>query len=96
MTRNRHNRKVLQIWRAYIDISPIVDLHAVSNYVAKYASKCEPRSATYADILHQIIGNSSATTDFATKAIQKLSMKSVSERDVSAQECCHLLMGTDL
>lgn len=78
-----------------IDISPIADSLAVSNYVASYASKSEPRSTTYADIMHQVIENSVSTTDSVTKAIQKLLLKSVSEKNVPAQECCHLLMETD-
>ncbi|XP_055329698.1 uncharacterized protein LOC129582250 [Paramacrobiotus metropolitanus] len=93
---NRHNEFSLKIWRANVDFSPIVDRYAVLNYVAKYASKSEPRSSTYAEILHHIIREEVTDADLGKKAIQKLLMKSISERDYSAQECCHLLLGHDL
>ncbi|XP_055328800.1 uncharacterized protein LOC129581629 [Paramacrobiotus metropolitanus] len=93
---NRHNRGILQAWRANVDVSAITDKQAVINYVAKYASKGEPRSATYAEIFRTILDAGASGSDKARKSIQKLLTKSISERDISAQECMHLLMGHDL
>lgn len=82
--------------RANIGFSPIISKGAVINYIAKYASKAEPRSATYSDILKNIIRNDDTLNAGAVKVIQKLLITSVSERDISAQKCCHLLMGYNL
>lgn len=89
---NRHNRFILQTWRANIDFTPIVSPKAVVNYIAKYASKSEPRSSTLAEIMDCILAEELNDDDSSLKAVTKLMMKTVGERDHSAQECCHLLM----
>ena len=70
----------------------IVSRNRVLNYIAKYAAKSEPRSkglkAVYGNILKSIKDNGSSL-----KMVQKLMISSVGERDYSAQETCHLLMG---
>lgn len=61
----------------------------------KGVSKSEPRAATYAEILQHIIDNATAPTNLALEAIQKLLVRSL-ERDISVQECFHLLMSVKL
>ena len=64
----------------------------VLNYIAKYAAKSEPRSkglkAVYGNVLKTLKSDGSSL-----KMVQKLMISSVGERDYSAQETCHLLLG---
>ena len=64
-------------------------------YIAKYASKAEPRSAAFSEILNQILSDSEPD-DLILTPVQKLLLQSVAERDISAQETCHLLHGIPL
>ena len=79
-----------------MDIQPIMSMHAVIGYIAKYAAKSEPRSNAYDELLRKIIDNEMSPNDCGRKAVQKLLIQTVSERDVSAQECCHLSLGFSL
>ena len=64
-------------------------LHKVIQYITKYASKSEPRfkplTVVYSTIVRSLKEDSSSL-----KAVQKLLIKSVGERDYLAQETCHL------
>ncbi|PKK68501.1 hypothetical protein RhiirC2_782199 [Rhizophagus irregularis] len=80
---NPHNRLQLQGWRANVDLKPVLSIHAALQYISKYASKAEPRSLSFSEIFDQILRN-------------KLLFNSVSERDITAQETCHLLLGIPL
>ena len=70
----------------------IVSRNRVLNYIAKYAAKSEPRSkglkAVYGNVLRTLKSDGSSL-----KMVQKLMISSVGERDYSAQETCHLLLG---
>ncbi|EXX51157.1 hypothetical protein RirG_264220 [Rhizophagus irregularis DAOM 197198w] len=92
---NPHNRIQLQGWRANVDLKPILSIHAALQYISKYASKAEPSSLAFSEIFKQILDNSNPD-DSSLSPIQKLLLNSVSERDISAQETCHLLNGTAL
>ncbi|CAB4412398.1 unnamed protein product [Rhizophagus irregularis] len=92
---NPHNRIQLQGWRANVDLKPILSIHAALQYISKYASKAEPSSLAFFEIFKQILNNSNPD-DSSLSPIQKLLLNSVSERDISAQETCHLLNGTAL
>ena len=64
---------------------------AVIEYCTKYVTKSEPRSQSLKEVFTTIVqslkeGNSSL------KAVQKLLINSVGERNYSAQETCHLLL----
>ncbi|PKC51007.1 hypothetical protein RhiirA1_313609, partial [Rhizophagus irregularis] len=48
---NLHSQLQLQGWRANVDLKPILTIHAALQYISKYASKAEPRSAAFSDIL---------------------------------------------
>ncbi|RHZ79386.1 hypothetical protein Glove_147g55 [Diversispora epigaea] len=68
--------------------------------------KAEPQSATFSEILNQVLQNNEIPQKFKINfgnmynpddpilaSVQKLLLRSVAERDVSAQETCHLLLG---
>ena len=61
------------------------------NYCAKYATKSEPRSQPLKDVYKHII-KGLGDSDTSLKAVQKLLINSVGERDYSAPETSHLLL----
>lgn len=90
---NRHNRYITEHWRANTDVQCIVSLSAVLNYIAKYATKGEPRSKAIEELLNDAL---SKGDDKAVTAIQNLFIRTCSERDYSAQETFHIVMGWPL
>ena len=92
---NPHSRLQLQGWRANVDLKPILSTHAALQYVSKYASKSEPRSIAFSEIYNQILSTSREDKN-SLNAVQKLLLHSVFERDISAQETAHLLLGIPL
>jgi hypothetical protein len=92
---NPHSRLQLQGWRANVDLKPILSIHAALQYISKYASKAEPRSAAFSEIFNEILCQSEPE-DSSLTSIQKLILSSVAERDISAQETCHLILGIPL
>ncbi|CAG8509590.1 4776_t:CDS:10, partial [Scutellospora calospora] len=82
-------------WQANVDLKPILSLHAALQYISKYASKVEPQSATFSEILNQILRNSNPDNQVIS-SVQRLLLRSVAERDIFAQKTCHLLLGIPL
>ena len=74
-----------------MDMQYCVSRQKVTQYVAKYATKSETRSKSLKDIYSTIV-RGLKDDDKPLKAIQKLLMKSLSARDYSSQETCHLLL----
>jgi hypothetical protein len=68
-----------------------VSRRKVIEYCAKYATKSEPRSQPLKEIFSSIVKSLSEDSS-SLKAVQKLQINSVDERDFSAQETCHLLL----
>ena len=68
-----------------------VSRRKVIEYCAKYATKSEPRSQPLKEIFATIV-RSLKDDSSPLKAMQKLLINSVGERDFSAQETCHLLL----
>src|SRR6185437_10490868 len=89
-----HNRLQLQGWRANVDLKPVFNIRAALQYVAKYATKSEPRSS-FSEILNNILSESDPS-DSSLGSFQRLLLHTVAERDFSAQETCHLLLGLPL
>lgn len=52
---NIHNPFVTTLWRANTDFQPIMSRQAVINYIAKYASKSEPQSESYKEMITTIV-----------------------------------------
>jgi ATP-dependent DNA helicase PIF1 len=73
-----------------VDLKPIITTHAALQYVSKYASKAEPRSLAYSEVLDKALRNN-RPNDPGIKAFQKLLIHTVRERDFSAQETCHII-----
>ena len=68
-------------------IYAVVSRRKVIEYCAKYATKSEPLKLVYKNIVKQL-----AHQDKPLKAVQKLYINNIGERDYSAQETCHLLL----
>ncbi|XP_059076947.1 uncharacterized protein LOC131876152 [Cryptomeria japonica] len=88
---NSHNRHILQLWRANIDWQPILSKHAVVKYIAKYAAKAEKSSETYHQML-MCLSNMEDPNDLAARAYRRLLTETIIERDIGAQETCHMLL----
>jgi len=91
----RYNRFVTQIWRGNTDFSAITSHDAVINYISKYASKGEHSSEAMSEVLRRLITRNDDETPAST-LIRQLLISSVAERNFSAQEVMHLLMGWPL
>ena len=74
-----------------MDMQYVVPRRRVINYVAKYATKSEPRSKSLKTV-HSTIMKSLKDDDKSLKVVQKILINSVGERDYSAQETCHLFL----
>ena len=92
---NNHQRLQLQGWRANCDIPVVIDYHACIEYLAKYASKGEPKSPVLKQEFTSIM-HTCSTNNNPTKLIKKAIMKSLGQRDFSAQEVMHRLMSLKL
>ena len=88
---NSHNPIQLSAWRGNVDMQYCVCKHKVIEYITKYATKCEPRSETMKEVFTNIVQNLKDDSS-ALQVVQKLLINSVGERDLSAQETCHLLL----
>ena len=77
---NSFNPVQLSAWRANVDMQYIVSRRRVIEYCTKYVTKSEPRSQSLKEVFTTIVcslkeGNNSL------KAVQKLLINSVGERD---------------
>ncbi|KAJ8469320.1 hypothetical protein ONZ45_g16931 [Pleurotus djamor] len=92
---NSYNASFILAWRANIDIRPIINREAVIAYASKYASKGETVSSGHQHALHSAIARLEGEAP-ARAAYQKTLSTFVAERDISAQETCHLLLNCKL
>ena len=88
---NSYNPVQLSGWRENVDMQYVVSRRRVINYVAKYATKSEPRSKSLKTVYSTIM-KSLKDDDKSLKVVQKILINSVGERDYSAQETCYLLL----
>ena len=86
---NDHQPTQLQGWRANCDLQIVIDHYACVEYLTKYAAKEEPRSPLLKQAFNSIVRNIDNSTD-SRRAIKKVVMKSLGERDYSAQEIAAL------
>ena len=96
MSANQHHRLPAETGSergANVDMQYCLSRHRVVEYCAKYmyATKCEPRSQPLKEVFNNIV-RSLKDDNTSLKAVQKLLINSVGERDYSAQETCHLLL----
>ena len=92
---NNNQRLQLQGWRANCDIQVIIDYHSCLEYIAKYASKGEKMSTVAKDAFTSVLANSQ-NVDNGRKAIKKLMMRTVGQRDMSIQEVMHQILSIKL
>ena len=78
---NSFNPVHLSAWHANVDMQYCVSRHRVIEYCAKYATKCEPRSHPMEEIFAKIV-RSLKDDNTSLKAVQKLLINSVEEREV--------------
>ena len=88
---NTHQRLQLQGWRANCDIQVVIDHYACVKYLTKYAARGEPRSHMLKQAFKSIVQNVDSNTD-PCRAIKKVVMKSLGERDYAAQKTMHHLL----
>ncbi len=88
---NSFNPVQLSAWRANVDMQYIVSRHKVIQYCTKYVTKSEPHSQPLREVFTTIV-RSLKEGNNSLKAVQKLLINSMGERDYSAQETCHLLL----
>ena len=69
--------------------------HAVIRYIPKYVAKAERNLETYHQML-MCLTNIENPNHFASKVYRKLLTKNIVERDVGAQETCHMLLELSL
>ena len=79
---NSYNPMQLSGWRANVDMQYVVSRRRVINYVAKYATKSEPRSKSLKTVYSTIM-KSLKDDDKSLKVVQKILINSVGERDLS-------------
>lgn len=94
---NGHDRFMLELWRANMDLQSIISLYAVINYIAKYTSKSEKKSNSFDEFIKLFLQNENefknmGLNEFVTKTL----MKNIVNRDYSAQETCFYLMSYQL
>ena len=92
---NNHRQLQLQGWRANCDIQVVIDHYACVEYLTKYAAKGEPRSPMLKQAFNSIVQNLDNNSD-PRKAIKKVVMKTLGERDYAAQETMHHLLSLKL
>ena len=92
---NNHQQLQLQGWRANCDIQVVIDHYACVEYLTKYAAKGEPRSPLLKQAFNFIMQKVDCSTD-PCRAIKKIVMKSLGERDYVSQETMHHLMSVKL
>ena len=92
---NTHQHLQLQGWRANCDIQLVIDHYACVEYLTKYAVKGEPQSPMLKQAFNSIVQNVHSNTD-PHRAIKKVVMKYLGERDYAAQATMHHLLSLKL
>lgn len=83
-------------WRANTDASPCMNGHAVIDYIAKYASKAEQKSLSYTEMFGSIMQRGVHSENPLLSGFRELLNCILVERDWSAQEVCHIMLGQQL
>ena len=91
---NNHQRLQLQDWRANCDIQLIIDHHACVEYMTKYAAKGESKPPVLKQVISSL--NHQNTANRTGKVIKKIMIRTLGERDFSAQETMHHLLSVKL
>jgi ATP-dependent DNA helicase PIF1 len=92
---NQHSKPVLLGWRANVDLQPVLDRDAAIKYISKYASKPETVSDGYHHALDEFCSRMPQDLP-AENVVCRLFARMAADRDISAQEAVHLLLGDHL
>ena len=92
---NNHQRIQLQGWRANCNIQVVIDQYACIEYLSKYVAKGEPNSRMLTETFDIVMKNTDDNSD-AQKTMKKVAMRTLGQRDFSAQETMHLLFSLRL
>jgi hypothetical protein len=73
----------------------VLDHRSALAYAAKYASKGEDETTSYKELLRRAAN--AVDDDVAVfRIVQRMLMRTLGERDITAQECMHLLLQQEL
>lgn len=86
-------RFVIQLWRANMEIQPVIFITNVLYHLTKYAAKSEQSFKPYEEWLRYLLHPEVVTTDTVKEVICKFMTKSIVEKDYSPQEVFYLLIG---
>eukprot|EP01018_Ginkgo_biloba_P033877 Gb_14372 [translate_table: standard] len=89
---NVHNHELLVMWRGNVDWHPVTSMVVFLRYIAKYAAKVERRSESYHDKLMRV-ANTENPSDVVARACKRFLSETLVDRDIGAQETCHMLLG---
>lgn len=78
-----------------MDVQTIVDIEDCVRYMTKYAAKAETKSQTAKQIFKTCVSRLSHTSQ-ACNVVRSAMIKSIGERDFSAREAAHMLLGLPL
>lgn len=92
---NSNQQLQIQGWRANCDIQVVLDHYACVEYLTKYAAKGEPRSPLLKTAFNSIVSHVQSNGN-PLKAMKKVIMKTLGERDYAAQEIMHQLLSLKL
>ena len=81
----------ISLWRGNIDV-PVRSKDAAVNYISKYAAKAETRLAQLEEVIASLAPDAPADRDIQTM-VNKAINQFIIERDFSAQEACHQVLG---
>ena len=88
---NRNNKTATQYWRANTDLSVLVDVGEVLDYMVSYVSKVEKPTPYGNKLLYEILSNAGYDHPAAT-IFRKIFMKLKPDRDIGKQEITHRLL----
>jgi len=92
---NPHNPVQLKCWRANVDFQPVLGLAKVLSYLSKYVTKAETFSTSFKETVAHLADGLDVSSSGAM-IVNRLMLAAVVERDISAQETAHLLLGLPL
>lgn len=72
----------------------MIDQYACIEYLSKYAAKGEPKSPMLTETFDIVLKNTDNSD--AQKTLKKIAMRTLGQRDFSAQETMHLLLSLKL
>jgi ATP-dependent DNA helicase PIF1 len=92
---NHYNPLLSIAWRVNTDITPCTTKDAVLNYIAKYYSKAETKTLAYDQLMKEVLPRLNTNAPYLSFIAKTMNLL-ITERDWSAQEVSHLLLGLRL